>query len=66
MSYSPRDFHQRRLKQIVKNIDNNLAYIQEFEETYRPKHPDLADNALSLAAVLMAVQEGVQELSRSF
>lgn len=66
MSYSTRDQAQRKLKQSIGNLDTALEYLQWFNETYEANHPELADMALQLGGVIVAAQEGIQELSRSF
>jgi hypothetical protein len=66
MSYSIRDQAQRKLKQAIGNIDNALSYLKWYNETYESEHPDLAEIALQLGGILVAAEEGIEELSRQF
>lgn len=64
--WKTRDFHQRRMDQIITNVDIALDYLRCFVNIYQPDHPNLAEAAESIASILILAEQNITILKAGF
>jgi hypothetical protein len=66
MAKSEREWAQRKLKQVIGNLDTSGMYLYEIKEVYEKAHPEISEMMTSIMNILASTIELVTNAKDTF